>query len=279
MGRIIIAVGKLAKDPYYIAKIERNIYSVEELCYTLVQSAQFLDTDIMDPALVHWIGTELALPGLAKKLSAYLGKPRSLSDFVACILNETGYVSQDRQIRTRQIVASGAGMEQFEKRYARAVIMAENGQSYQALHELQALLEDLPEPERKLHSKVLRQTGRIYAELFRFREAADAFEQAYKLTSDEDSYLQYLAAVRMSLSDAEYVAFVADHPESYNASLALEKRVQEEEAAYDQSEAKMAVDQLLRYRNQGQDTNYEIALQKVIQKMKDDYRRAKQPAL
>lgn len=279
MSRIIIAVGREAEKPYYIEKIERNIYSVEELCYTLVQSAQFLDTTIMDPGLVHWIGTELALPALARKLSGYLGKPRCLSDFVACILNETGFVTQDRQIRTRQIVASGAGMEPFEKRFTRAVYMADNGQSYQALHEFQQLLDELPEPERQLHSKVLCRIGRIYAELFRFREAADSYEKAYQLTSDSGIYLRYLAAVRLSLSDSEYVSFIADHPESYHASLALEKKMKEEEAAYAASDSKAQIDQLLRYRGQGQETNYEIALQKVLQRMKDDYRRAKQPAL
>lgn len=233
----------------------------------------------MDPALVQWIGTEAGLPALAQKLKGYLGKPRALSDFVSCILNETSYVSQDRQIRTRQIVASGTGMEPFEKRISRAGYMAENGQVYQALQEYQAVLDDLPAPERQFHGEVLCRIGRLYAELFRFREAADAFEQAYQLTRDQETYLLYLTAVRMSLSDSEYVAFVADHPESYSASLTLEKRVKEVEAAYADSEEKVSIDQLLRYRNEGQETNYEMALQKVLQKMKDDYRKAKQPAL
>ena len=53
MGRVLRTTGKLAKNPYRIQKIERNIYSLEELCYSLVQSAQFLDAEIMDPVLVQ----------------------------------------------------------------------------------------------------------------------------------------------------------------------------------------------------------------------------------
>ena len=39
MARVIYAVGRLADKPYRIEKIERNVYSAEELCYSLVQSA------------------------------------------------------------------------------------------------------------------------------------------------------------------------------------------------------------------------------------------------
>ena len=278
MSRVIIATGKLAKKPYHIAKIERNIYSIEELCYSLVQSAQFLDTDIMDPELVAWIGTDLGLPELSKKLNTYLGKERALSDFVSTILDFAGYVSQDKQIRTRQIVSSGVGMEPFEKRAKRAGYMAENGQSYQALNEYESILDDLPEPERQMRADVCRRIGRIYTDLFRFRAAADAFKKAYDISGSSSVYLEYLAAIRFGLSDAEYVAFISEHPESYNASLELEKRVREANVRYAESDDKVSVDQLMRYRDLGQETNYEIALHQTIQDMKDGYRRAKQPA-
>ena len=119
-------------------------------------------------------GQDLALPDLAQRLSTYLGKKRALSDFVACILNYTGYVTQDRQIQTRQIVASGQGMEPYERRYARALVYANGGQNYQALQELDALLADLPSPERDLRTKVLVRMGDLYADLFRYHQAADS---------------------------------------------------------------------------------------------------------
>ena len=75
MSRVFIATGKVAKTPYRLEKIERNIYSIEELCYSLVQSAQFLDTSVMDPALVDWISNECGLPDLAAVLRPMLGRP------------------------------------------------------------------------------------------------------------------------------------------------------------------------------------------------------------
>jgi len=272
MSRIIAATGKLAEVPYRIGKIERNIYSIEELCYSLVQSAQFLDTDIMDPALVEWIDKELGLPDLARRLQFYLGKERLLSDYVNSILNYVGYVSQDKQIRTRQIVASGKGMKPYETRMNKASWLADNGQSYQALAEYESILNELPEPERTMRTAILCQIALIYTELFRFRMAAEYYAKAYEVTASREIYLQYLAAVRFELPEEEYLAFIAEHPESHDASLELEERVQQANAAYMTSQAKQEVDRLARYRQEGQDASYEIALHQTIQQMKDDYR-------
>ncbi len=277
MSRITVPVGKLAEHPYRLDKIERNIYSIEELCYSLVQSAPFLDASFMDPQLVTWIREELGLPKLADKLTGYLGKERALSHFVSAILRYAAFIPQDKQLRTRQIVASGQGMEPFERRLARADAMARSGQSYQAIAEYELLLQDLPEPEREMRAGVSGRMGDVYAKLFRFRTAAECYKKAYDVSGNAEDYLHYLAAVRFSLPDDEYVSFVAEHPESHNASLELERRLKAADASYARSEEKSQCDRIARYQESGQKTNYEIALVQTLQKLKDGYRLAKQP--
>ena len=279
MSRVILATGSFAQQPYLIKKIERNVYSVEELCYSLVQSAQFLDAQIMDPELVWWIGAECSLPGLAEKLRPYLGKERLLSEFVSVILNYVSYITPDKQVRTRQIVQSGQGMEPYARRLSLADHQSLNGSAYQAIAAYEALLEDLPAPEREMRLSVLLRRGGVCISLFRFRSAAQYYAKAYELTGDQEIYLQYLAAVRFGLSDSEYIAFISEHPEAYNASLELEKRVNEANADYEQSDAKVQVDRIRHYRESGQETNYEIALHDMLQTLKDDYRAAKAPAV
>lgn len=273
--RLLAATGRQAVNPYRIARIERNIYSVEELCYSLVQSAQFLGTEIMDPALVRWIDEECELPDLARTLRTYLGKERALSDYVNAILNYVGYIRQDARIKTKQIVESGQGMEPFEKRAAKARFLSISGQSYEALGIYESLLEDLPSPERELRADILARMGEIYADLFRFRTAAEHYGRAYDLTGDNETYIRYLAAVRFGLSDSEYIAFIAEHPEAHGASIELEERINDASADYAHSESRMTIDRLKRYKEEGQETNYEIALHSALQRMKDDYRRSK----
>lgn len=272
MARVIYAVGRLAEKPYRIGKIERNVYSAEELCYSLVQSAQILDADIMDPELLDWLSGECGLPELARRLAPYLGKERALSDFVSEILSYVGFVPQDREEKTRQIVSSGQGMEPLEKRMAQAAQLAENARIYEALEGYEEILRLLPAPEKRMRIRVLRNEGRLYARLFRFRAAASCYEKAYELSQRSDIYLEYLTAMRLGLSDSEYLSFVSEHPESANASLELEKRMEELRTEFNGTERKLAIDSLRRYQSSGQDTGYEVALHQTLQKLKEEYR-------
>lgn len=275
MARVILGTGHLASRPYHIATIERNVYSIEELCYSLEQSAQLLDVWLLDSELTDWIETECGLPELANLLRPYLGKERQLSAFVSVILHYVGFVTEDKEERTREIVSSGQGLEPFRKRMARAAYLQENAQPYEALEEYQQLLEELPEPERHLRTKVRRAMGRIYAGQFRFRTAAESFQKAYELTEDPEIYMEYLACVRLGLSDSEYLSFVAEHPESGPASLELEKRMKKLNAEFDASERKLALDSLQRYQSEGRVSSYEVALHQTIQHLKEEYRSTK----
>lgn len=272
MARVICAVGQQAEQPYRLEKIERNAYSIEELCYLLVQSAEILDDSLLNQELIDWIASECALPHLAESLQKYLGKQRLLSDFVAAILQYVGFVPEEKEEKTRQIVSSGQGLEPFEKRLAHAGTLRENASPYEALEEYRKLLEDLPSPERRLRICALREMGRIYAEQFRFRAAAESFDKAYQLTGRSEIYLEYLACIRLGLSDSEYLAFVAEHPESGQASLLLEKRMDQLDAAFNVSERKLALDSLRQYQSGGQSTSYEVALHQTIQRLKEEFR-------
>lgn len=272
MARVICAVGQQAEQPYRLEKIERNVYSIEELCYLLVQSAEILDDSLLNQELIDWIASECALPHLAESLQKYLGKQRLLSDFVAAMLQYVGFVPEEKEEKTRQIVSSGQGLEPFEKRLAHAGTLRENASPYEALEEYRKLLEDLPSPERRLRIRALREMGRIYAEQFRFRAAAESFDKAYQLTGRSEIYLEYLACLRLGLSDSEYLAFVAEHPESGQASLLLEKRMDQLDAAFNVSERKLALDSLRQYQSGGQSTSYEVALHQTIQRLKEEFR-------
>ncbi len=272
MARVIYGAGRMADRPYRIHKIERNVYSAEELCYSLEQSAQILDAELLDPELVRWLRDECGLPELAGLLEPYLGKERQLSAFVSVILRYVGFVSEEKEEKTRQIVSSGQGLEPFEKKMAKARYLRENAKPYEALEEYEELLEQLPEPERRLRVKTLREIGRIYAGQFRFRTAAESFQKASSLTDDKEVYLEYLACIRLGLSNSEYLSYIAEHPESYEASLELEKRMEKMNTEFDTSERKLALDSLRQYQSEGQSSNYEVALHQTIQRLKEDFR-------
>ena len=55
MGQIILGTGRQAGKPYFVEKFYVNLYSVEELCYLLVEKAEMLDPEIMRRDLVQWL--------------------------------------------------------------------------------------------------------------------------------------------------------------------------------------------------------------------------------
>lgn len=234
---LLLTTGKRAAAPYRITWAGRNVYCLEELCYCLVQSAQFVGEELPDPALVRWLSEECGLPELARELSGYLGgdpaqRGETAADFAETLLRATDFIPEDQREQALHIIRAGEGLAHYEQREARADYLRSTGYFYQALSEYDRILEELPAPERKLRARVEHSRGVIYAGLFDYAMAAECFQRAMALDSAASPYIDYLAAIRLYLPGTDYVSFVARHPEAYEASLALEKHMDAAEAAY-----------------------------------------------
>ena len=81
-----------------------------------------------------------------------------------------------------------------------------------------------------------REKRRALWNLFLFERAAGLFLKAWKLTRESRSAQQFLAAQRFALGEQGYVDFLADYPDLYQASLALEERIQQTEQDWRRSE-------------------------------------------
>ncbi len=272
LGRVLLTVGQLAKQPYYMTRIGRNLYSAEELCYSLVQSAQFLDAWLLDPVLIDWLEDGCGLQELAESLRPYLKKPEAVSEFVTALFNYVGYVPREKQRQTRQIVQAGEGLEEWESRLARADYLRESGRFAKAGEEYRRILNHLPVTERTLRSGAQRGLGMTACSRFLFSLAAEHFHSAWKLSEDPKDYLWYLAAVRMGMSTEDYISFVASHPEAYACSMELEKKMDALEKSYPSSEGRKQLLQLRQYKEDGRSYSYEAEMLSVIENLKKRYR-------
>ena len=116
MGRSILTTGRIADRPYRLKLIERNVYSVEELCYSLAQCASFLDEDFMDHGLLVWLEESCGLAELAGQLRSLLRGRCTVEDFASVLLLYVGYQSTAEIERIRASISSGKGMEPFHRR-------------------------------------------------------------------------------------------------------------------------------------------------------------------
>lgn len=201
MGELILCNQMLAALPYYLDDASLNIYSLEELSYYIENNVYLLEVDFMNEELCTWIDKELQLHETATKLREIYRNDGTLSEFVECILKETGYLSEEA---CAKIVTSLKEMEnksEFECIKLKADRFVENKRYVNAIYEYRKLLLIKDEPNEILMGNVWHNLGRAYVGLFLFREAAMCYRRAYELNENPESIRECLYAYRCMHDD------------------------------------------------------------------------------
>ncbi|MCR5669500.1 MAG: hypothetical protein K6G10_00695 [Butyrivibrio sp.] len=272
MNRPILCIGSYAENPFHIEKIGRNVFSIEELCYCIVKNAFLLDEETFGPELFDWIARECSLERLSDELRVMASKKCSVASLAGTILDYVGYNTRKEVDRTEEILRENAGMDIYKKKLARADFLMKNGKYSMAFGEYQFLLNNTPDIDLRLRARIEHNEGVMYARLFLFDRAAEMFKKAYEDNGSHESYLQYLAAVRMSMTNNEYVGFIADNDEAFEASMELEKRMNEAEDLYGSSEDNHLARTLAVYKAEGKMHEYYSKVDEITESMKYEYR-------
>ena len=272
MSKPILCIGSYAENPYHIEKIGRNVYCIEELCYCIVKNAFLLDEESFGSSLFDWIEEECSLVKLSDELRSMYAKKCSMAALAGTILDYVGYNTRKEVDKTEEILRGNAGMDVYQKKLARANFLLKNGRYAMAFREYEFLLANTPSIDKKLRARIEHNEGVMYARLFLFDKAARMFLKAYEDGGDKESYYQYLSAVRMDLSNKEYVSFIADNDEAYEASMEIEKRMKEAEELYALSDDNHRLGTLSVYKAEGKMHEYYDQVGEITDKMKLTYR-------
>ena len=277
MSRVILGTGSYARVPYHMEKFYVNLYSVEELCYLLVEKAELLDRDVMQRELVEWLGEECGLDQLAHTLYSLLNQNGSTVAFVGTILEYVNLYPAEIVARTEQAVRDNEGLSPCERGKAKADYMLQNGKYQTALSQYQSLLAQLSDTETALRAKILRNMGVSCARLFLFPRAAEYFMQSYEAGGDEENLELYLAALRMQYDDRRYIDYIAGHPEYHNASLRVEKQMERASGQFEGSDENRMLFTIRVLREEGNGTagvsaEYYREIEKLTAGLKDAYR-------
>ena len=247
MNRLVVCMGAYAKIPYRIEYIKMDIYCIEEFCYYLCEYTNLLDQDLMDEELVRWIKEQCELQELALLLQEHMEQKKALSVFVGIILRYVHFADEVRVQEIQHALEQSDGLNPLERKKQRADNLFLEKKYYFGLDLYHQLLREIPVTEKELLTKVLHNCGMSYANLFYFETALELFERAYKL-SGEERIKQACLYCRMNLfSNEEYKEYVAEHPEFYEASLVLEREIQESKAKWNSTEEKHSLNSLFKY--------------------------------
>ena len=272
MKNPILCIGTYATTPYHLDKVGKNIYCIEELCYCIVQNAFLFDEDSFGKDLFDWIACECSLDRLADELRSMYAKKCSIASIAGTILDYVGYNSRKEIARTEEILRENAGMDIYQKRLSRADFLMKSGRYALAFKEYEFILNNTPDINSRLRARIEHNEGVMYAKLFLFERAEKMFLQAYEDGRNKESFIQYLSAVRMRLSAKEYVAFVAENEEVYEASLELEKRMNVATEFYDSSGDKHDLRTIALIKAEGKMHEYYTKIEDKTRQIKTDYR-------
>lgn len=277
MSRVILGTGVRAEVPFYMEKFYVNLYSVEELCYLLVEKAELLDQDIMQRELVEWLEEECGLESLAHALYSLMNQNGSTVAFVGTILEYVNLYPAEEIAGTERIIRENDGLSPCERGKAKADYMLSNGRYHAALAQYNGLLERITEEENPLKARILHNMGVACARLFLFLRASEYFMQSYLTDGNEESLELYLASLRMQYEDREYIDYIAEHPEYHNASLKVERRMERAYGQFEGSDENRMLFTIQVLREEGNGTagvsaRYYREIEKLTTGLKDAYR-------
>ena len=272
MGRVLTVTGRLAETPYRIRKIERNVYSAEELCYSLAQCADFMDEEIMDPELADWLSESCGLHELARILRGLLRGRHTPKDFVGTILRECAYLPAGETARVLARMEAGRGMASISKDLSRAQSLAGRGYMRQAQNTYTELLDKLPDMERGTLAQIWKEKGLHYADSFMFERAADCFREAYELSPVPEHAFWYVASLYMSMDGEDYRHFLEEHPAFYESAYQVEQRAAKAESRFKSGSESRQLRRLRQLRREQQEEAFSSRLGHTLKGMQEDYR-------
>ncbi len=277
--RISVSVGEYAKTPYYVPRIERSVYCMEELCYCIREDAFLLDLTFLNDGLLDWIERECGLRDLARALYPLVHKQGSLSSFAVMILQYVGLYDNEVIREVEQVLKQAAGLSAIERRKSQIDHLVRKKMYPLALKNYDALLqkwqeqdaEGKPLPAVSCLAAIWHNKGVAFAGLMRYDNAAECFLKACELEAGNGSYVDYLAAMRMQLKEKEYIDLVAEHGVLHTDSMELENRFEQAVTEWKQQPDYLRLNsrQELRVRDR---QKYLEESERLIQALKDSYR-------
>lgn len=278
--RISICVGEYAKTSYCIPGLEMQVFSMEELCYCLKENAFLLDLSLLDEKLVDWIVGECKLKELATRLYPLVRKQGSLSSFVALIFDYVGLYDEETLRELDSVLKEGAGLSRIEKRKNQIDNLVEKKKYVTAVHQYEELFELWQEecrcgiemPTEKVKAGIFHNMGVALAGMMEYKEAAAAFKAAWDIYKSDESYLAYFAAKRMELNEKDYLAFIAEQPDSYELSLQLERKLEHLRGEFCKQESYRKLEQLKEWRRGSEKQQYYEEVENIVGVLKANYR-------
>lgn len=217
-----------ARKPYLIESVNLHIYSIEELCYYFSQNVYLLDESILNTQLCEWLGKELGLMTLSKKLLLSLEKGEGMEKFLMPIFQECGYLN-DVQLRFFQQQLAEVEIEPKDvRRKMKADYLVKYGMYISAIKDYQMILAQKGKGKlgTQFYAGIWENMAAAYAGMFQFEEAAECLWESYQSLRSKKTYENYLRILPLFMSEQKYMKRLEEIRADRSEALELKRQTE-----------------------------------------------------
>ncbi len=222
MGNVYKPLSSKANKPFFLDRICTQIYSADELIFCLGENPELLSADMFNKELVRWLSEDCSANEIAEMLEKLIRAKADVIKIVSVLLDKAPFISKDEIQRIVTVIKEGEGSSEFDKRKARGDFFLNKERYEYAIREYETLLSGLNDEESERVASIYHNMGVAKARLFLFEQAAEDFLRAYDCDEDPIHYYSYIATLRFTLTDREYIKMIGDDAKMSEVTLKLE---------------------------------------------------------
>ncbi len=226
MGSVYKPISGKANRPFYLDRICVSVYSGDELVYCLGEYPELLSTDMFSKDLIKWLDEECSAKELAEMIEKLIRAKADITKIVSSLLKKAPFISAQEIEKILKVIKESEGSSEFDKRKARGDFFLTKERYSYAIREYEFLLSTLNDEESERVAAVYHNLGVAKSRLFLFEQAAEDFLRAYDCDEDPVHYYAYIATLRFTLTDREYVRMIGDDSKMREVTLKLEADIE-----------------------------------------------------
>lgn len=205
MGRLFLCEQQLAKKPYRIKESGWEVYSLEEICYFLLEYAGILEDSLIEEDFLVWLKEDMMCSKLAEQLKSITGTSQNPLEFYQAILESVSFCETKEMEQFCVDDMQGRKLSMVERQKKKADVMLRNEQYEKAIMTYHSILgeKEIGQMSKEFLGSIWHNLGTAHVRLFFFQKAAGCYQKAYEYLQREESKQQMLLAMELSTNRTE----------------------------------------------------------------------------
>ncbi len=205
-GQFLLCGSRRSRSPYEAEESRQALYSIDEICYYLYHNCYLLEPEFFDTKLIDFIRDNLDMKRLADQLEYAKKKEAPLGEYIAAVMESTGYYREAEWKRILEKLAYFGTQSREERLKLLGDMYLTECRYIQARNQYQLLLkmEETSEEPKEFFGFVYHNIGVLYMEMFYFEEASGFFKKAYEYVPQDEILKKLLLTLHLAGMEVDY---------------------------------------------------------------------------